>query len=115
MTRPARLALLALGAASAALPSAADGGPRHARLAIAGERPLAVSGVGFAPSEIVSVVVYLDAARSKRIVATRAGSLRVRFTFSIPRCTRYTVRAFGSRGSRAFFSSRIALDCQPDR
>jgi hypothetical protein len=66
-------------------------------------RPLLVMGSGFRPGENVRVTVRgLDARGSKRVEATAAGRIAVRFAgLKLGRCPYYLVVANGDEGSTA--------------
>jgi hypothetical protein len=100
--------------------SAAPGEPaaNRAKLQMIDLQPLTVRGVGFVPSERVHVVAAArGGAYSKSKVANAAGVFSVKFAISAGVCRGYySLRAFGSRGSRAFAITRLPqLDCMaPD-
>jgi hypothetical protein len=84
-----------------ALPAAAAT-PRRATLKLAELAPLIVEGRAFGARE--RVVLTATAPSSQRmlaVVAWRNGSFTARFGLRVGRCTPITVRAVGSRGSRA--------------
>ena len=109
-----------LGIASAAQSEPALGEPavNRAKLHMMDLQPLTVRGVGFVPSERVHVVAAArGGAYSKTKVANAAGVFSVKFPISAGVCRGYySLRAFGSRGSRAFAVTRLPqLDCMaPD-
>lgn len=105
------LGLLALAAAGSTATAAP---PRVASLRVVHERPLVVSGAAFAPGERVVVQLMHGRVATRRTVANSTGAFVVRFRVSIPRCRRYVVQAFGSRGTRARAISRTHLDCIPE-
>jgi hypothetical protein len=86
---------------------------RPASLRVEAFTPLTVRGQDFKSRE--RVFVRLDVRRSwmRAAVATRFGSIRVRFLVSIPGCTGFTLHAFGSRGSRARLVHRLHEACTP--
>lgn len=93
----------------------ATGAPTGAKLALVGVQPLAVRGAAFKPGE--HVLVHLAQSgefRSRRTVASDVGTFRVRFATTLGRCERFTIRAFGARGSRATLQSGFQLDCVPE-
>ena len=105
-----------MGVASAAQGEAALGEPavKRAKLQMMDLQPLTVRGVGFMPSERVHVVASArGGAYSKTKVANAAGMFMVKFPVSAGVCRGYySIRAFGSRGSRAFAITRLPqLDC----
>jgi hypothetical protein len=107
-----------LGAASSAAagPEAAAG--RQASLRAIDLQPLIVRGIGVEPGERVRLILSSAAEqRWRTTVATPRGSLTMGFGVSIGGCGRFTVQAFGSRGSRArLFPTRTQIDCvSPDR
>jgi len=106
--------VLALGLVLAAAGTASAAPPRVASLRVVHERPLVVSGVGFAAGERVVVQLMHGQVATRRTIASSAGAFVVRFRLSIPRCRGYVVQAFGSRGTRARVISRTHLDCTPE-
>ena len=100
MTR-AVAAALAL-ALLAAMP-ATGAKPRRAALILESISPLIVSGRSFGAGETV-VLTYAGAdgvSRRVRVSATRQGGFRGFFRLRLDRCDSFTVRAAGSKGSRA--------------
>jgi len=106
--------MLALGLVLAAAGTASAAPPRVASLRVVHERPFAVSGAAFAPGERVVVQLMYGRMATRRTVASSTGAFVIRFRVSIPRCRRYVVQAFGSRGTRARAISRTQLDCTPE-
>jgi hypothetical protein len=87
---------------------------KRAQLQMTDLQPLTVRGVGFMPSERVHVIAWArGGAYSKSKVANAAGVFNVKFPISAGVCRGYySIRAFGSRGSRAFAITRLPqLDC----
>lgn len=77
--------------------------PRRASLVLASISPLIVSGRSFGAGESV-VLTYAGAdgvSRRVRVSATRQGGFRGFFRLRLDRCDSFTVRAAGSKGSRA--------------
>lgn len=71
-------------------------------LKLAGAAPLAIEGRGFAAGEVVRLVAETrELRRTRTVIASVKGSLRIRFELRLPRCAELTVRATGSLGSRA--------------
>jgi hypothetical protein len=96
--------------------SAAQGEPavNRAKLQMMDLQPLTVRGVGFMPSERVHVIASArGGAYSKTKVANASGVFSVKFPISAGVCRGYySLRAFGSQGSRAFAVTRLPqLDC----
>jgi hypothetical protein len=91
---------------------------KRAQLQMTDLQPLTVRGIGFVAGERVAVVAAArGGAYSKTKVANAAGVFSVTFPLSAGVCRGYySVRAFGSRGSRAFALTRLPqLDCMaPD-
>lgn len=84
-----------------ALPAAAAQ-PRRATLKLASLAPLVVAGAGFGRSErVVLTASAPNAQRTLALVSRRNGSFTARFRLRLGRCAPLTVRAVGSRGSRA--------------
>ena len=82
-------------------------------LAVMDTRPLEVRGVGFEPRERVQVLLALNGSqRWQSTVASRAGAFTVEFRVSLGICSRFTMQALGSKGSRARVLPRGAqIDC----
>ncbi len=98
--------------------AAASGGTvqRHASLSLAAVQPLTVRGVAFKPGERVLVQLAISGLTSSRhVLVSGSGTFKTRFAPGLGRCEHFTVRAFGSRGSRATLLSGVQLDCEPDR
>jgi hypothetical protein len=82
---------------------AAGAQARRPALALASLAPLTISGRDFGPREVV-LLTYLPSAGSSRVVgarATKQGRFRAVFKLRLGRCDSFTVRASGTRGSRA--------------
>ena len=81
--------------------------PRRATLELRSIDPVVVRGRGFAPRE--PVLVTASAPHVRRIVpliARRNGSFTARFRMlRLERCTPVTIRAVGTRGSRAILQA----------
>ena len=76
--------------------------PRRATLKLADLAPLVVEGVSFGKRERVVLTASAPGAqRMLAVVARRNGSFAARFDLRLGRCEPLTVRAVGSRGSRA--------------
>jgi hypothetical protein len=80
-------------------------------LRLADRSPVTVRGLGFAAGERVSVALAAGTRSVRTTQVSANGTFVVRFSVSLGRCTRYTVQAFGSTGTRARLSSRRALAC----
>jgi hypothetical protein len=81
-------------------------------LAVTDMRPFEVRGVGFEPRERVQVLLALNGSqRWRSTVASAAGVFTVEFRVSLGACSRFTMQALGSKGSRARILPRRA---QPD-
>jgi hypothetical protein len=81
------------GTSQAAVPSA--------RLHILQERPAVVRGDRFKGGERITVVLRTTRAWIRTGTADARGVVTVRFTVALPECGRYSLQAFGSKGSRA--------------
>ncbi len=84
------------------------------QLTVTDTRPFEVRGAGFEPNERVQVLLALNGAQSWRsTVASRAGVFSVEFRgVSLGACSRFTMQALGSKGSRARVLPRRAhIDC----
>ncbi len=85
-------------------------------LTVLDTRPFEVRGAGFEPKERVQVLLAIDGAqRWRSTVASSAGAFNVEFRgASLGACTRYTLQALGSKGSRARILPRGSqIDCEP--
>ena len=76
-------------------------------------RPFEVRGAGFEPRERVQVLLALNGGqRWRNTVASPTGAFTVEFRVSLGACSRFTMQAFGSKGSRArILPRRSQLDC----
>ncbi|HUQ22275.1 MAG TPA: hypothetical protein VM049_04605 [Gaiellaceae bacterium] len=84
-----------------ALPTAAAQ-PRRATLELGTLAPLTIRGRGFGRSERVALTASApNAQRKVSVLARPSGSFTARFELGVSRCTSLTVRAVGTRGSRA--------------
>ncbi|MDQ3672621.1 MAG: hypothetical protein M3364_09350 [Actinomycetota bacterium] len=84
------------------------------QLAVTDSRPFEVRGVGFEPGERVQVLLVVNGAqRWERAVASSAGVFTVEFRVRVGACSRFTIRAHGSKGSTARIVPlrRHFLDC----
>jgi hypothetical protein len=85
---------------------------RRAALKLESLAPLVVRGTQFGFREPV-VVTYLGSNKSTRTVgatSTRKGRFEASFDVRLDRCTAFTVRASGTRGSRAVLQVEPACD-----
>jgi hypothetical protein len=91
------------------------GAPAQGRpvLGVAGTSPFQVRGAGFGPGERVQVLLAVNGRRYVRsTVAAPDGTFRASFRAMLGPCGRFTLRAFGSMGSRALVLQRRLLpDC----
>ena len=77
--------------------------------------PVVVRGEGFAAKERVTLVLVADRRVSEKLRAGAAGGFVARFDRSLGRCTRFSLQAYGSSGSRArMLPARISIDCLPN-
>ena len=77
-------------------------GAQRPALAVTDTRPFEVRGAGFEPNERVQVLLAVNGGqRWRSTVASPAGVFTVEFRVSIGACSRFTMHAFGSKGSRA--------------
>jgi hypothetical protein len=71
-------------------------------LAVTDTRPFEVRGVGFEPRERVQVLLAANGSqRWQGAVATSRGVFIVTFAVSLGACSRYLIKAVGSKGSSA--------------
>ena len=116
MTRAA-VTLVILG--SLGLASSAGGAtqekaqPQRPSLAVTDTRPFEIRGVGFQPGERVQVLLAVSGSqRWQGAIASARGVFTVRFAVSLGACSRFTIKALGSRGSSARVLPRGAqVDC----
>ena len=105
------IVLSSLGLAGSAGGATQDGAQRPS-LAVTDTRPFEVRGVGFEPRERVQVLLAVNGGqRWKSTVASAAGVFSVEFRISLGACSRFTMQAIGSKGSRARILPRRS---QPD-
>jgi hypothetical protein len=103
--------------AGLALASASVSGAAATRptLRVVDRTPVVIRGAGFEPGERVTVVLAAQSRWSKRVTATSSGTFVVRFKVVLGRCSRYSIQAFGSTGSRARLApTGVTIDCDPD-
>lgn len=104
------ICLLALAGSAGAGSAAMDQRPA---LAVTETRPFQVRGVGFEPRERVQVLLAVNGSqRWQRTIASSAGVFTVEFRVSIGACSRFTMKAYGSKGSSARIAPRRPqIDC----
>lgn len=87
--------------------------PKMASLRVMDTTPVTVRGWGFEARERVSIVLNAGGDMDSAVRMTSdAGVLLVRFDETLGSCERLTVRAWGSRGSRArLLSPRHQVGC----
>jgi len=87
-------------------------------LTVTDMRPFEVRGAGFEPNERVQVLLAMNGAqRWRSTVASASGVFIVEFRgVSLGVCSRFTMQAVGSKGSRArILPRRLQIDCvSPD-
>ena len=106
MTRILALGLLIL----ALLPTAVGAARMPALIDVSAMKPFVVKGSHFKRGEKVRVVTILRGQHVRVVTATRKGTFSARFLrLKATFCSGYTVRALGSKGSRAF-TQRVS-DC----
>jgi hypothetical protein len=77
--------------------------------------PVVVRGEGFRAKERVTVVLIADRRVSEKLRAGSGGNFVARFSRSLGRCTRFSLQAYGSNGSRArLLPARFSIDCMPN-
>jgi hypothetical protein len=96
------LVALTLAASGSAVGTGFGSEAARPSLRLVDRDPFTVKGLNFKPRERVKVVLHADEVMSRRATANELGAFLVRFgEVSIGRCDAFSVRAFGSRGSRA--------------
>jgi len=107
------LCLLALVSAVAGFAGGAGAQAQRPSLAVTDTRPFQVRGSGFEPRERVQVLLAVNGAqRWRSTVADAAGVFTVEFRVSLGPCARFTMQAFGSKGTRArILPRRVQIDC----
>ncbi len=86
------------------------GKPRRASLELRSIDPVVVTGRGFASGEPVLLTARAGSTgRVVPLIAKRDGTFTARFRLHLERCTPFTVRAVGTRGSRAIL--QVDPDC----
>jgi len=103
--------IVALGALLFMLLPAAVGAARMpATLDVSAMKPFVVKGTHFKRGEKVRVITMLKGRHVRVVTASRRGVFNARFLrLKATFCSGYTVRALGSKGSRAF-TQRVS-DC----
>jgi len=96
--------VVAAALALAILPAGVAAAPRPSAVQVSTSSPFVVKGTHFRRAELVRVVVVFKAHDHARMVkATAKGKFTARFLrLSVQACDRYSVRATGNKGSRAF-------------
>ena len=99
-----RVAVAAVLMLVLAIPAQGASSPRRASLKLGSVAPLVIGGKQFGAREPV-VLTYVAAAdeltRRVGVRAKRDGSFQAFFELRLDRCTPFTIRAAGARGSRA--------------
>jgi hypothetical protein len=98
-----RVAAVAVLMLVLAVPAPGASSPRRAALKLGSLAPLTVGGKHFGAREPV-LVTYLAADETRRVVGVRSkrdGSFEASFDLRLDRCSAFTIRAAGLRGSRA--------------
>jgi hypothetical protein len=115
MTRTSLVVGLCVLAAVGSTTGTGSGATNQARplLGVADTSPFEIRGAGFVPGERVQVLLAVGGSQLwQSAVASPAGVFRVAFRASLGPCGRFTVQAFGSRGSRArVLQRRLLPDC----
>ena len=76
--------------------------------------PLTAQGAHFKARERVTVRLAGGSRGAARITASAVGTFTVRFAkVTVTRCTSYSVRATGSRGSLALYTAKPGAGCRP--
>jgi hypothetical protein len=101
MVRIATIAFLAAAALAAPAAQARQAATPSARLEVMRERPAVIRGERFKAGERVTILLRTTETWVRRATANDRGVLTVRFAVSLPECGRYSLHAFGSKGSRA--------------
>ena len=97
-----RIAILAIGVLTAALSAAHAASPTAGpKVVVLRTNPLVVRGDHFKSGERVGLVLTAERTVSWRVVASSQGVFTSRPRISLDRCQRYSLHAFGSKGSRA--------------
>jgi hypothetical protein len=94
------------------VPAAGAPAPRRASLQLASLAPLVVGGKHFGAREPV-LVNYFGPGQTRRVEGVRAkrnGDFSVSFDLRVDRCSPFTVRAAGLRGSRAVLQVEPACE-----
>lgn len=63
--------------------------------------PLTINGIRFKAFERVTLTLYGSQRVIKHVTATRTGAFSAKFEIKVPPCRTVTIRAVGSKGSRA--------------
>jgi hypothetical protein len=98
-----------------AVANASAGFSDRPTLRLADRTPVVVAGGGFEAKERVTLVLVADQRVSVKLRANSSGKFVARFNRSLGRCTRFSLQAYGSAGSRArVLPARITVDCTPN-
>jgi hypothetical protein len=112
------LGIVGVASAASSEPASNAQAGKRAQLQMMDLQPLTVRGVGFVAGERVHVnAAARGGAYSRTKVANANGVFSVKFPITAGVCRGYySIRAYGSRGSRAFAITRLPqLDCMaPD-
>lgn len=97
-----RAAAAALTMLALTLPAGGEAAKR-AELRLQSVVPLVVRGAAFGPNELVRLTAKSPGRPTRRtvVLANGRGAFVALFPLVLDRCTRFTVRASGARGSRA--------------
>lgn len=94
------------------VPATGAPSPRRASLQLASVAPLVVAGKHFGAREPV-LVTYVADGQDRRVVGVRAkrnGQFSAKFDLRLDRCSVFSVRAAGLRGSRAVLQVEPACE-----
>ncbi len=109
-----RAAVVVVLALVLTVPAAGGPAPRRASLQLTSLAPLVVGGKHFGAREPV-LVNYFGTGQVRRVEGVRAkrsGDFSVSFDLRLDRCSAFTVRAAGLRGSRAVLQVEPACERQ---
>jgi hypothetical protein len=82
-------------------------------LRVVGTSPFTVRGTFFKPGERVTVTMVAGKRLTARASANARGTFTVKFKVPVTRCTKYSLKAAGTLGSRATFTPRLSAACKP--
>jgi hypothetical protein len=75
--------------------------------------PFTVRGTNFKPGEKVTLTIAAGKRGTAHATADSRGSFTARLAVPVTKCTKYTLKAAGTLGSRVSLASRLGAACKP--